>query len=268
MKQLKKALSLMLIMMCISLTASAYDFEVGGIYYNIVSSESKTVSVTYATTDYNSYSGNVTIPTDVTNEGTEYIITEIGSNAFKKCSSLTSVSIPSGVTSIGSAAFSSCSSLTSVNIPNGVTSIERSAFYGCSNLTSVEIPSSVTSIDSFAFSDCTALTSVTIPNGVTKLASWAFYQCTGLTKVNIAYGVTKIDACVFDGCSGLTEVILPSTITSVTGVFDNCTNLCSVSINYKDEADFTNCVSNTSVFLNNYIKELEHHILINSSFAS
>ena len=43
----------------------AYNFEVDGIYYNITSDENLTVEVTYETTDYNSYSGNVVIPPTV-----------------------------------------------------------------------------------------------------------------------------------------------------------------------------------------------------------
>ena len=81
-------------------------------------------------------------------------VTNIGSSAFRDCSSLTSVTIPNSVTSIGDFAFNGCSSLTSVTIPNSVTSIGGCAFEGCSSLTSVTIPDSVTNIGSYAFDDC------------------------------------------------------------------------------------------------------------------
>ena len=55
---------------------------------------------------------------------------------------------------IGKYAFRDCSSLTSVNIPSNVTEIGEDAFYYCSSLTSVNIPSSVTSIGMNAFDDC------------------------------------------------------------------------------------------------------------------
>ncbi|MBR3863452.1 MAG: leucine-rich repeat protein [Clostridia bacterium] len=51
-------------------------------------------------------------------------------------SSLKTVIIASG-TSIGTGAFHKCSSLTSITIPESVTSIGSSAFYGCSSLTNV-----------------------------------------------------------------------------------------------------------------------------------
>jgi hypothetical protein len=45
------------------------------------------------------------------------------------------INIPEGVTSIGSNAFRDCSGLISITIPEGVTSIGNNAFDGCSGLT-------------------------------------------------------------------------------------------------------------------------------------
>ena len=99
-----------------------------------------------------------TIPASITYKGTTYSVTSIGDEAFRYCSSLTSVVIPDSVTSIGDSAFYNCSSLTSVVIPDSVTSIGYGAFYYCRSLTSVVIPDSVTSIGFSAFSGCSSLT--------------------------------------------------------------------------------------------------------------
>ena len=101
----------------------------------------------------------------------------IGEHAFKGCSSLTSVNIPSRVTWIGDEAFNFCSSLTSVNIPSSVTEIGKEAFYDCNSLISINIPSSVTKIGEYAFSGCSSLTNINIPSSVTEIKDAVFSDC-------------------------------------------------------------------------------------------
>ncbi len=133
-----------------SASASA-AVKIDGICYNF-NSEDKTVEVTRSIGEY--YSGEVVIPSSITEGGQEYTVTSIGIEAFRNCSGLTSITIPNSVTSIGHSAFYGCRGLTSVTIPNSVTSIEDKVFYRCSGLTSVTIPNSVTSIGSQAFDGC------------------------------------------------------------------------------------------------------------------
>ena len=104
------------------LPASAYDFQVDGIYYQINGEEVAVVS------GDDPYSGTVIIPPSVSYIGNSYSVTSIGDYAFRYCSGLTSVTIPESVTSIGEYAFWGCSGLTSVTIPESVTSIESSVF--------------------------------------------------------------------------------------------------------------------------------------------
>jgi hypothetical protein len=110
-------------------------------------------------------------------------VTNIGTFAFRDCSSLTSVTIPNGVTGIGPSAFDSCTSLTNVNIPNTLTTIASSVFDNCSSLAGVTIPNSVTSIGPDAFEFCTNFTTITVPGSVTNIALQAFSYCYNLTGI-------------------------------------------------------------------------------------
>ena len=179
---MKKSLFLLLALLTASLSASAYDFMVGGLCYN-KNSDGTTVTLTYQNNSsprYSNLSGNLTIPSTVTYSGTSYAVTIIGDNAFRECSGLTSVTIGNSVTTIGGYAFESCTGLTSVTIGNSVASIGNSAFRGCSGLTSVTIPNSVTTIGSYAFYGCSGLTSVTIGNSVTSIGGDSFRGCNSL----------------------------------------------------------------------------------------
>ena len=82
----------------------------------------------------------------------------IGAEAFRKYTSLTSVTIGNNITSIGDHAFYDCDNLINITIPDSVTSIGDYAFEGCTSITNIRIPDSVTSIGDFAFADCSSLT--------------------------------------------------------------------------------------------------------------
>ncbi len=204
------------------LPVSAYDFTVDGIYYEVVSVSDLTCRVTYGG---NNYAGDIIIPDKVTYKNKELTVTSIGNYAFKDCSGLTGITIPSSVTSITYSAFYNCSGLTSITIPNSVTRIGESAFYNCSGLTSITIPNSVTSIGESAFKDCSGLTNITIPNSVTSIDYSAFAGCSSLSSIIIPNSVTSIDNYAFNRCSRLKKVIIEDGIEPLytdEGLFHNC----------------------------------------------
>lgn len=197
--------------------------EINGIYYNL-KADTKSAEVTYGT---NKYSGTVTIPSSIKNNGVTYSVTSIGYRAFDFCKSLTSVTIPNSVTNIGNEALDYCTSLVSITIPNSVTSIGHKAFYGCSSLSSVTIPNSVTEIGQSAFGGCSSLpvignlryagtflveavdkkqSSYSIKEGTRYIGMGAFEHCTSLISITIPSSVTRIDAWAFNDCTSLTSV--------------------------------------------------------------
>ena len=132
-------------------------------------------------------------------------------NAFKDCSSLSSVTFGSGVTSIGDNAFSFCTSLTSIDIPSGVTSIGDYAFTFCTSLTSVTIPNSVTSIGQVAFGDCINLNEIAIPSGVTTIGDYAFRNCDRLNVVVVnATTPPTLGSNAFDGTDRNLVIYVPA----------------------------------------------------------
>ena len=240
-----------------AISASAYDVEVDGIYYNLISKG----NVAEVTKGDNKYSGNITIPSSIKVNEVEYSVTSIGFSAFNNCSGLTSITIPNTVTSIGDRAFCDCSGLTSVTIPNSVTIIEKHAFYACSGLTSVSISNSVSIIRDFTFYKCSGLTSITIPNSVTSIGDEAFRACSSLKSVTIPNSVTSIGEDAFHDCSGLTSVTIPNSVTSIEfGSFWGCSSLTSVtipnSVTSIGSAAFASCSGLTSITIPNSVTSI------------
>ncbi len=116
MKPIIQKLWMALVISSLSISSSAYDFEVDGIYYNVLSLDDMTCEVTYnadnrncqnmsfcwgsASLSYPSYSGSITIPAKVNYKGRELSVTRIGEYAFLNCTGLTSLSLPSTITQI------------------------------------------------------------------------------------------------------------------------------------------------------------------------
>ena len=155
----------------------------------------------------------------------------IGSNAFSKCSSLASITIPNSVAISGSYVFSNCYSLASFTIPNIVTSIGSNAFSNCYSLTTCTIPNGVKSIGSNAFQYCYSLASFTIPNIVTSIGSNAFFRCSSLASITIPNSVTSIGSNAFQYCYSLASITIPNSVTSIgSNVFSTCYGIANITI--------------------------------------
>lgn len=109
MNRIKKIITSLAMVIGVALPSMAHNFEVDGIYYNVLSGTDKTVEVTYkgsSSSSYsNEYSGDVVIPETVTYYGTTYTVTGIDDNTFSSCQYLISVRIPKTIECIGSEAF-------------------------------------------------------------------------------------------------------------------------------------------------------------------
>ncbi|MCH5233900.1 MAG: leucine-rich repeat domain-containing protein [Muribaculaceae bacterium] len=131
------------------LSASAYDFEVDGFYYETNLSN---MTATIVAGDI-PYSGDIIIPETVVYKERTFSIVSIN-GAFNNCGALTSVVIPDCISSLGSNAFSGCGSLYEILGMKGITEIGNYCFNGCSSLTTINLPINLRSIGSYAFANC------------------------------------------------------------------------------------------------------------------
>ena len=163
-------------------------------------------------------------------------VTEIGENAFRGCSSLTEIQLPTSLSVIGQYAFEGCSGLKSIAIPAGVTAIGKMAFANCVSLTRVDI-TDLTAWCAIDFGEVsnplafgrrlylngTEIKDLMIPYGVTKIKPHAFTSATGLTSVTFPVGVTEIGEYAFCECDYLKTVTIPDSVTSIENdAFDSC----------------------------------------------
>ena len=108
MKQLFR-FSILLLALLMPAIATAHDFEVDGICYNINGNEATVTSKgLWYDMFFVGYVGSVVIPPTVTYNGTTYPVTSIDENAFYCCDNLTSIDIPNSITKIGNFAFKDC----------------------------------------------------------------------------------------------------------------------------------------------------------------
>ena len=230
----------------------AYDFEAGGLFYNVISD---TIPYTAEVTNHPVFPYEIesaTIPEKVNYCDITYVVKRIGAGAFEDCYALTSVTIPNSITSIESFAFKNCQSLNSINIPQSVVFIKPTAFSnsgiyndesnwedsvlyigdcliqakrGLTGSYMVKEGTRLIINEAFAGSN---LTDITIPNTVTDIGVGAF-QYSALTSIIIPNGVTKIWAGAFHHCTSLKSVTLPNSITQIQrDAFRDCTALTTV----------------------------------------
>ena len=202
-------------------------------------------------TGYNGTRSNLIIPREIKG----YSVTSIDNDAFRGCTSLTSITIPNSVTSIGFSAFFGCSNLSKIVIPDSVTDIGYDAFDDTSwynnqpngviyagqvvykykgempENTAIILNEGTKIINGYVFRDCMNLTSITIPNSVTEIGISTFENCTNLEYMTMPNSVTSIGSSAFYGCSSLTSINISDGVTEIdSDAFKGCSSLTSITI--------------------------------------
>lgn len=238
-------ISITLLLQSISVFASVETTDAEGIKYGVINEVSKEASVLGYTKD----SESVKIPASIVIDDEEYMVTEIGDQAFENCYTLKEIELPSTLQTIRYMAFGHCGSLIRISMPESVTTIENWAFEACTSLKEVEfspslkfigyhafdnctaieeitLPDSLEEISTYAFNECEALSSVVLPKGIQAINQSTFFECKALTYIPLPEGLLKLDHGAFGYCTSLKEITLPKSLQSIeTGVFDSCNSL-------------------------------------------
>ena len=277
-----------------------YDFEQDGIYYKY-NEDNTGLVVTNRDTKFDSYSGEIIIPSRVVIDGETLPVTSIGVQAFRNCFGLTSVELPKGIISIGRQAFTNCVALESVAIPASVKTVGEMAFQDCVGLTRVETPSlddwlDITFVEhysnplsyahhlfvcgeevkdlvinrnvgAFSFIECEGLESLTLQEGVTEIGTASFSYCTGIRQLNLPSSLPTLAKQAFYGCTGLSSLTVPEGVETLgSSVFAACSGLTSVSLPGSltaiEGSAFSSCTKMTEFLLPDAVE-----VIGNSAFS-
>ena len=182
------------------------------------------------------------IKTDIAVNGNVFHVTAIAPNAFSGATQLTSILISGNIETIGLEAFYRCYSLTSLSIPASVKSIENEEdepFFTKLDLHSivVEQGNTVYASENGILYDkqkktllhCPTLYAnpIRIPSTVTTIRPYAFDWCEEITTLTFPEGVTTVGECALNGCKSLTKLYLPASIRKIDLLADDSDNALS-----------------------------------------
>lgn len=268
------------------------DFEYNGIVYTIFNNTEKTcktrdgIYVDSYLVAGNQCSGDLVIPSVVSDGADNYTVVGIGNYSFSGCP-ITSVSLPETVTFVENDAFKDCENLRKAEFAS-IESLCKIRFYNSSSnplywahnlyvngeeLTQVVVPKDIPEILDFTFAGGSSLLSITLPETITSIGGGAFQDCSTLTSIKLPVGIERINSFTFSGCSSLTSLTLPESVNSIDmWAFNNCTSLTSItlpknlsSIGY---AAFSGCNNLTSIVIPESVTDLGEYAFSECSALS
>lgn len=200
----------------------------------------------------------------------------VGKAMLASCEKLKRIVLPLQTTKIEADAFRNCSSLHTIEVPTLVESIETSA--GCTALSEINVQAGNSHYSS---KDGVLLSGdgkdilwfpmgkggeYTLPSTVTTVGDYAFRNCR-IETFHFADGLTSIGKYAFYN-SSVKEVSLPSTVKQIpTGLFQKCANLTTVHLGKNTEM-LGDYVFDGCPITNLYISAPTPPYCSNSTFAS
>lgn len=201
------------------------DFEVNGLYYNVVDLANRTCEVTFDTPYYSSYNQDeIVIPESVQYQGRTFQVVGISHDAFNGSKLVKKLTIPKSIKTIGKNAFSGCSGLSELNIDNQIENVQ--ADLSKLPLTTVKFTGVGKSIPNWLKNNNNLKNVVFDCSNVEAVADSAFYNCTSLTTIELPHFVKQIGTASFEGCKSIAEFRMPQELDSIKPcAFKNCQSL-------------------------------------------
>lgn len=285
-----KSLALLILFSLSSITIFAFDFEKNGINYTITSDSTVEVSPKEI-----KYKGTVKIPSSLTYQQKEYIVTRIGDKAFSDSRELFEVVLPETVTEIGVQTFGACHNLRRLNLPAELKSIGKLAFYFCQKLENIYLPEALETLGDDAFSFARLSNQVVIPASVVDVGIAPFRGCYEVTEFvvdeknpkysshqgvlfnkdttvllcypsekadfhQIPLSVNKIESKAFAGTKKVKEITIPSSVKHIGSEAFYYSNLEKITIEdgleQIDKLAFYSCENLKTIELPNSLKLL------------
>ena len=201
------------------------DFEVNGLYYNVVDLVNRTCEVTFDTPYYSSYNQEeIVIPESVQYQGRTFQVVGISHDAFNGSKLVKKLTIPKSIKTIGKNAFYDCSGLSELNIDNQIEKVQ--ADLSKLPLTTVKFTGAGTTIPNWLKNNRNIKNVVFDCSNVEAVADSAFYNCTSLTTIELPHSVKQIGTASFEECKSIAEFRMPQELDSIKPcAFKNCQSL-------------------------------------------
>lgn len=157
-----------------------------------------------------------------------------GYGHFQGCKKITKVLDLGHITGIADSMFYGCTSLTDVTLPSGITGFwSTQNFYQCSNLVhcTLDLPNLTSIGGRYTFADCSKLVGEVNFPSLTTISGYGHFRNTKITKVLSLGSITAIMGTMFYSCTALTDVTIPSTVTTIQAeAFRYCSSLVNISL--------------------------------------
>jgi len=229
-------------MLFLAISVSAYDFEVdGNLFFKILSTSDLTCKLDSVNKNYE---GVLIIPESVEYKGKSLTVTVLGSNCIRSCDRLTSITVHASVKRMEEGCFAYCSSIQSADIkqidatilskgcfkyssiqniylPPDIEDLPDELFLGCRHLVNFDIPERVVNVGANCFA-MTNLESISFPKSLRTLGKSAFDSAKISCPINLPEGLLEVGDYAFRYAS-LPSLCVSSTVSQLgKGVFESC----------------------------------------------